>query len=406
MLTLWNNVPYGAAPIAVTYLAPLAAAEEVAETHTINGERGLTFTYPKDGNIVIWTGLIVRVDDDQCYVITRIRRSEEAYVSVTCVHVFNFYAQKHHLPNVGSTNKGDFIGTPVYSEESGVVDVSSQIRGFTRFTNAELAPLGMEWIDTNIDFESMDKTTAWDAIQQIIQCAGMGELYTDNEKWAIVTRLGTQNNETFAPGKNITQYTIEEDVSEYIAELYPYGKDDLTLDDPVAPVGSIMALNKTSGYKDYSATTDPESLLAAAEWDMNGTLNPDALNIRSVNVTAKVIDAKIGIGDTITLCIDGEIIKTRVVSLTRHPLDGTPTEISCGKVKKDMYYYLRQVGFFMRQYQKVSTGAGAIQGGRLYGDLTLRDTKKINNAFVTSTAKITLDTNGNLYINGNKIVTE
>ena len=406
MLTYWSVA--GGDGVA-GYIGPLANAQEVAVSQSINGDYTLTFSYPRGGDIV--PDVLKYVEfEGQYFIVTRVNITEEAYMSVTCQHIFYYYSKKKHLPNIGSTNRGDFIGTPVYSETG--TDVSSQITGFRRMTEAEVNALGMAWVTDAIDFESMDKTTAWDGIMRIIECAGRGELYVDNLKWAIVARLGSDTGEILSPGKNLTQYTIERDVTEYINRLYPYGKDDGQInpeayDKPyIMPVPFGMGEGSIEGYKDYSATTDAQTLFDMALWDMDAyyeggdvrrygtSLNPDALDQIAVNVSGKVVDTPLTLGDGLSVVVDGKIFPTRLISYTRHPFDGTPDDISCGHVKKDMYYYLRQVGYFTRQYKKIATGAGAVRGQRIYGGVAVDG------------AMLTADSSGNLYVNGNKIVTE
>ncbi len=419
MLKLWsgNVIDPANNPRPDAFIAMLDKASSVEVSQEINGDYSIEFKYPKNEISFI---LCDNVEyEGQLYRISRISETEEALLSIKCEHIFIYDAKRTHLPNVASTDSGDFIGEDAYN----VIDAA--IEG-TGFSHADVDKLGYKRISTNIDFESVDKTTLYDVIMQVIENAGMGELYVDNYSFAVVERIGEDRDTIIAPGINLTDYTVERDCTELITRFYPYGKDNMEITNAAKNTSKLPYIESSSGYlrgrvyhgyKDYSDCTDPDSLLERALWEFD-ELNPDRIDVPAVNISGQVTDCReIGLGDRVCVILNGETTFARVISLKRDPFEATPDSVSIGRVKKDMYYYLSQVGAFTKRYKKVSTTSGKVQGLKVSG--TVKTTSKASSAasVVSSDGRVkvdsggvkiygavlTADNDGNMYINGKKI---
>ncbi|MDO5398214.1 MAG: prophage endopeptidase tail family protein [bacterium] len=443
MLKLWAaNVinPYTGIARPETLISVLHKASEVAVKHEINKDYTLEFKYPK-GEAPLTLHAVVEYEG-QLFRIKKLTASEDALISVQCEHIFMYDAKRCHIPNVASTDSGDFIGEDAYS----VLEAALKARGGTiRFMMIEtdkLHTLGMSRIDTAIDFESMDKTNLYDVVMAVIEKAGMGELYVDNYSFAVVNRLGADKDIVIAPGVNLSEYTIERDASEVVRRLYPYGKDNMEITNVCDTEGGEglnperlpyieSPLIGTDGedaavagcaffddYADYSDCTDPVSLYNRARWELDEN-NPDRIDKPSVNISGKVTNCRnVGIGDRVCVLADGETIFARVISLTRYPYEPQPDSMSIGSVKKDMYYYLNRVGLFTKRYRQTSTTSGTVQGNKISG--TVSYAKRAASASAVSAGSVsvnntgikiygtvlTADSDGNLYINGAKAAVE
>lgn len=443
MLKLWAaNVinPNTGTARPETLIAVLHRASEVVVKHEINKDYTLEFKYPK-GEAPLKLHSVVEYEG-QLFRIKKLTVSDASLVSVQCEHIFMYDAKRCHIPNVASTDSGDFIGEDAYS----VLEAALKSRGgktsFMMIGTGKLQTLGMSKIDTAIDFESMDKTNLYDVIMAVIEKAGMGELYVDNYDFAVVDRLGTDKDIVIAPGINLSEYTIDRDASEVVRRLYPYGKDNMEItnvcdaeggeglnperlpyiESPLIGTGSeedsVAGCAFFDSHVDYSDCENPVSLYNRARWEFDEK-NPDRIDEASVNVSGKVTGCRnVGIGDRVCVLVDGETIFARVISLTRYPYEPQPDSMSIGSVKKDMYYYLNRVGLFTKRYRQTSTTSGTVQGNKISG--TVSYAKRAASASAVSAGSIsvnntgikiygavlTADSDGNLYVNGAKVTVD
>lgn len=385
----------------------LNEAFQIEVSQQINGDWTLSFEYPKNGEIadsvLFLPGSIVECEG-QLFRIKKMSRSGEPQMKIDCEHIFNCDSKRVHIQNIASTDSGDFISEDAYTVLGAAVEKCSA--SFHLLTDEELLPLGMERIDVNIDFESMDKTNLYDVMQKIIECAGMGEIYADNYNIAIVKRIGSNSGAVLDTARNMTDITVELDTSDMITRLYVYGKDNLEITNAAANTdGTPYVQNFDSegentwgkygnieGYIDYSDCTDADKLFERALWEIDPE-NPNRRDVPAVNISGSAADlSRLGedvgalrLGDDVTVIYDGENFSERVISMTRHPYEAEPDSVSIGRVKKDMFFYLNQLGLLAKRYKSVSTNDGRIQGSKVSG-LSIK--------------------NGEIYFNGKKILTE
>ena len=338
-------------------------AQDVRVTYEINGARTLAFTYPKneksnyvrENKIVICEGQAYRVMRAVC------ERDGREFIRVECSHVWNADAPNFHIQNLP-----DMIGVSPTSVLGAAISGSR----FSLFTDSELARLNMTRVDADgflIDFFSIDKTNPYDVAKMLIESCGKGELYADNYKIALVERIGTDTNIRLDLTKNMRDLTVERDITDLITRLYPYGKND-------AHIGSvnggkqyidspnISAYGVREGYREYSDITEPADLITRAEWEFSDR-NAERIDAPSLSVTGTYADIsrlsgygadeKIGIGDGVTVIDGTRPIALRVIKIEYDPTGGESTVISVGHVKKDLFFYLRQIGEITSRLKKV-----------------------------------------------------
>lgn len=416
MLKLWAasvkaTVPH---PEPELLYAILGDAKDVVLNMQINQDYTLEFSNPKNQehlevfNIIEYEGQLFRI--------TQISRTEDAFAKVQCEHIFIYDAKRTHIPNIAALDSGDFIG------EKATVVIDAVIKG-TGFTKAQNT--GLTEIDAYIDFESMDKTNVYDVLMKVIENAGWGELYVDNYSFLIAEHIGTERDIVVAAGNNLKNYTIEKDVSEMITRLYPYGKDNMEITNSqynAAGLPYIKSKNEGgtvfSGYNDYSDCIDPDALYTRAMWEFDES-NPDRLDIPAINISGTFIGGtEVELGDRVCFIEDGIVYFVRVISITRHPYDSEPDNISLGRIKRDMYYYLNRVGALTKRYKQMSTSSGKVQGNRISGSVTSKIKTSSVSASRISASNISSDiiniagvslsagADGSLYISGKKVVLE
>ena len=114
-----------------------------------------------------------------------------------------------------------------------------------------------------------------------------------------------------------------------------------------------------------------------------------------------------GIGDGVTV-IDGENeLYERIIKIEYYPYCPKSAVISIGRVKKDMFFYLEQMGRLSRRYKKVSTSSGKVKASSVSG--TIKNSGVISQSIITSEISIgqntlTTDDEGNLLLNGEKLI--
>lgn len=360
--------------------AILHEASNVKLTKEINGEYTLEFDYPytSDKAKEIEENKIA-VCEGQAYRIMKISRDDTGseIMHVSCAHIFHADLKRVHIQNFGGDE--ETIGANPYD----VINLAAKYSHFSQFTESEIKSMGMVPIGDDgflIDFESIDKTTPYDVIQQVITNCGKGELYIDNFKFALVERIGTDKNVRLDISKNMKSVSIERDITNMITRLYPYGKDDAhigSINGNIQFVDSenISVYGKKEGYKDYSDYTDPETIKEHALWEFSKD-NEDRIDVPDISITGSVIDlsklSKSGmepleLGDRVFIKDHGNEISERVIKIETYPYEPLETTVSIGRIKKDLFFYLNQMGLTTKRYTKNSTSNGKVSAQAISG---------------------------------------
>lgn len=357
--------------------AVLNNASEVKVTREINGAYTLNFSCPYDEKArLIEVNMLIDCEG-QLFRIMSIEKQSEGAVrqSVEAMHVYNADAQKIHLQNVP-----DFIGKSPYE----VLKKAFKNTPFTLLGDIELNKLDLKRVDYDgllIDFFSMDKTTPFEVMNTVIENCGKGEIYVDNYNIALVERIGRDTKIKLSLDKNLENVTVERDVSELVTRLYPYGYEDLHIGSVNGGVQYIDSPNIAvygvrEGFRDYSDYKEPEDVFNRGLWELDPN-NEERIDVPAVNVSGKLIDLsrlaeygelmKINIGDRV-IVNDGESeISERVIRIENYPYEPLMGEISIGRVKKDLFFYLNQMGKLTRSYKRVSTSSGKLNAKAISG---------------------------------------
>lgn len=394
---------------------PIGEAYSVRVTREINGAHTLDFKYPenektpliKENKIVICEGQAYRVMNVSA------RQNGESVTEVRCSHIWNADAPNIHIQNIP-----DMIGVSPKSV------ISHAVRGtkFSLLTDSELHALGMKRVDADgleIDFFSIDKTNPYDVVKAVIECCGKGELYTDNFKIALVERIGEDTAIRLDLGKNMENITVERNITDLVTRLYPYGKDDLHIGSVNGGRQYIESENAAvygirEGYRDWSDITKASTLYERALWEFDAE-NAERIDVPQISITGTYAELsklagyeteKLNIGDGVTV-IDGENeLYERVIKMEYYPYSPESASITIGRVKKDMFFYLEQIGTLARRYKKVSTTGGKVKASAVSG--TIKNSGVISETITTGSVTIgrnviTTDEEGNLLINGERI---
>ena len=351
-------------------------AYDVRVTYEINGERRLDFSYPINEKSEIISENKIVVCEGQAYRIIKVSKTigEKNFITAECSHVYNADASNIHIQNIP-----DLIGkTPSY--------VLGQIFKNTKFsimTDSELTKVGLKRVDYSgfkVDFFSMDKTNPYEAVKALIENCGKGEIYADNYKIALVERIGGESCLRLDLSKNMKDISIERDITDMVTKLYPYGKDDAHIGSVNSGKQYIISENADiygvrEGYRDYTDYIEPSKILRRARWEFDSE-NEERIDVPCVNITggysdisklADYADEKINIGDTVTVIDCGNEIRERVIRREYYPYQSDDTVISVGRVKKDLFFYLEQIGTLAKRYKKVSTTGGKVKAKSVSG---------------------------------------
>lgn len=395
----------------------ISEAENVRVTHEINSARTLDFTYPKNEKSKSVSENKIVICEGQAYRIMKVSavRDGRDLLDVQCVHIFNADA-----PNIHIQNMPDMIGV----SPTNVIRRAIAGTKFTLASDTELSKLGMRRVDSDgflIDFFSVDKTNPYDVVKAVIECCGKGEIYADNYKIALVERIGKNTNIRLDLTKNMSDMTVERDITDMVTRLYPYGRDDMHIGSVNGGVQFIQSPNASlygvrDGYRDYSDITKPAELFHRALWEIDSE-NPERIDVPCVNITGTFANIsklaeygeseELHIGDGVTV-IDGENeIAERVVKIDYYPYSPDSAVISVGRVRKDMFFYLEQMGTLARRYKKVSTVGGKVKASSVTG--TIKNTDIISqsvmvNEIIIGTNTLTTDADGNLLLNGERLI--
>lgn len=397
----------------------LGDAYNVRVTYEINGTRMLEFTHPLNEKSEMIEENKLVICEGQAYRIIRLSRSRggEATLNAECHHVYNADAPNIHLQNVP-----DMIGVSPVNVLARVFAGSK----FTLISDSKLNQLGMRRVDSDgflIDFFSMDKTNPFDVMKAIIESCGKGEIYADNYSIALVEKIGGNNHMRLDLTKNMQNISVERDITDMVTRLYPYGKNDAHIGSVNGGVQYIQSANASvygirEGYRDYGDYAEPSKIKRRALWEFDKE-NEERIDVPGINITgtfadiSKISDSineKIGVGDEVTVIDNGNEIRERVIKLEYYPYQNDATVISIGRVRRDLFFYLEQMGTLTRRYSKISTETGKVKAQAVAGvvsntgvrvtsssgDLTiLSDLLKISNGSIT---KVQLGNSGSEFI--------
>lgn len=355
----------------------LPDAYNVKVTHEINGTRMLEFSHPlNDKSEIIDENKIV-ICEGQAYRIIKVVRSRggKDVLDAECHHIYNADAPNFHIQNIP-----DMIGVnPVE-----VIETAFDGTPFSLISDSELDSLGMKRVDYDgfmIDFFSTDKTNPYDVVKAVIENCGKGEIYADNYKIALVEQIGKATNIRLDITKNMQNISVERDITDMVTRLYPYGKDDAHIGSVNSNVQYIESDNVSlyglrEGYRDYTDYSEPKKIKERALWEFDSA-NEDRIDVPCINITgtftdiAKLCeygeDEKVEIGDTVTVIDNGCEIKERVIKLEYYPYQSDSAVISVGRIKKDLFFYLDQMGTLTRRYSKVTTNSGKVKAASVSG---------------------------------------
>ncbi len=362
-------------------IAFLHEAAGVRIRKEINVSDELTFTYPlaSDKAKLITVNRLVSCEG-QFYRIMKVKRGG-GIVEAEASHTFFADAPAVHIPTVA-----DSIGVVPYDLIS---SAASGAAGFKILSRQQMKNAGMSWIGEGsllrtvagsdgeqfkIDFFAVDKTNLLDFIKTVIENAGFGEIYYDNRSFAVAEQIGKQTGIRLELSSNMESVRTETDISSMITRLYPYGCDDMTvgsvcgqnyIDSPNIPVYGLK-----SGYKDYSDYTNAQDLYCNACWEFD-LKNPDRIDVPSVSVDGSAAGLEayssggdvfaLAPGDTVTVIDEaGTELVERVTAVSYYPYEGKPADISIGRVKRDLYFYISQIAEMAKRYAKCSTTSGKI----------------------------------------------
>lgn len=397
----------------------LGDAYNVRVTYEINGTRMLEFTHPLNEKSEMIEENKLVICEGQAYRIIRLSRSRggEATLNAECHHVYNADAPNIHLQNVP-----DMIGVSPVNVLARVFAGSK----FTLISDSKLNQLGMRRVDSDgflIDFFSTDKTNPFDVMKAIIESCGKGEIYADNYSIALVEKIGGNNHMRLDLTKNMQNISVERDITDMVTRLYPYGKNDAHIGSVNGGVQYIQSANASvygirEGYRDYGDYAEPSKIKRRALWEFDKE-NEERIDVPGINITgtfadiSKISDSineKIGVGDEVTVIDNGNEIRERVIKLEYYPYQNDATVISIGRVRRDLFFYLEQMGTLTRRYSKISTETGKVKAQAVAGvvsntgvrvtsssgDLTiLSDLLKISNGSIT---KVQLGNSGGEFI--------
>lgn len=425
MLKLFNH---DAKSFKAGQTAILQNAIDVKITREINGNNTLSFNYSMTDKKadLIHTNMIV-LCGGQAYRIMKIRREYDgkSVLSADCEHVYNADAPMTHLQCMP-----DMIG----ALPSEVIKKAFSGTDFTFFTDSELNALGMRRVDYDgfkIDFFSEDKTNPYDVMQAVISNCGKGEIYIDNYKIALVERIGKNNGVRLSLGKNMENVTIERDISNLITRLYPYGESDMhigSVNDNKQYIDSenISLYGIREGFMDLTDYRSPDKLKNRALWEFD-PINSDRIDIPDINISGDVIDLsrlleygeaeKIEIGDTVAVKDGSSVLLERVIKIDYYPYEANKMSVSIGRVKKDLFFYLDQIGTLTKRYKKVSTQNGKIKALGIEGNVSIDGISvnangerefsgALNAPHITLSGVEITEKDGEIYINGKKILHE
>ena len=405
-------------------MAVLSEALGVKTVHEINGDYTLEFTYPPvSGKAELIRENRIAVCEGQAFRIIKTAFDPQKGISVFASHVSRVDAKTVHIQNIP-----DMMGIA----PKDVIAYAAAGSQFRLLTAAELEKKGMKWVGDDgflIDFFSSDKLNLLDAVENVRSCCGKGELYADNYSVALVERIGRDTGVRLGIGKNMASISVERDISDIVTRLYPYGKDDMHIGSVNGGVQYVDSENigvygVREGFKDYSEYTEPEKIMARAEWEMSAD-NPERIDVPKISVSGNVTDLgklseyggleKLEIGDGVLVEDRGSRIYERVIRIEEYPYEAEPSVITVGSVKKDLFFYLSQMGKLGASYKRVSTNAGKVRSDRIYGNVRVNGIRTDADGVSTFSGRLSVSAlnglavevrDGELYNGGKRVLLE
>lgn len=352
---------------------------DVCVSREINGAHTLTFYCPRDAKSKLVCENKLVICEGQAYRIMKVIRQsgETEVIQAQCQHVYNADAPNIHIQNIP-----DMIGVSPLS----VIERAFEGSRFSLMSDEEITALNMQSVDYDgfkIDFFSTDKTNPYDVMQSVIESCGKGEIYTDNYKIALVERIGTETNIRLDLTKNMQDLSIERDITDMVTRLYPYGKDDAHIGSvnggrQYIESGNAAVYGVREGYRDYSDYIEPDKIMRRALWEFDSE-NEERIDVPGVNITGNFADIsklfeygekeKVHLGDSVTVIDNGNEIKERITKIEYYPYQHNTAVISIGRVKRDLFFYLEQMGMLARRYKKASCKNGKIKASSVSGTI-------------------------------------
>lgn len=372
----------------------LPAAGNVCVSRQLNDDETLEFDIPESEAEYLVVGRQV-VCNDRTYKVINITE-KKGLLSVKCQHLFVYSAKRVHIPSIASTDSGDFIGEDLYNVLiQADRNATAKTLPFSLLqSDADFSERGLIRLGENIDYEAEDRVTLWDVMQNIISYSGRGEIYYDNAAYGLVERIGSNTCEIIYL-EQLSGVEIETDITDLITQLYPYGDNGMDITgasqntDGTPYIISPMAYEYTTtnilstygivpGNKVYKVSdiegSGPDKLFERAAWEFDAD-NPDRIDMPSYNISGNReqlgISERVKLGDTVAVADkNGKIIQERVISIKTYPYSGKPDELSIGRVKRDMYFYLNRLGVIAQKYNNISSVNGKIYGSKITGKIT------------------------------------
>lgn len=405
----------------------LNEAKDVYTNKKINESDSLSFKLPLSGADNVTVCRRVKCENE-IYVIESISYDDDnKTISVSCTHEFIYLAKRLHLPSFASTDSVDFIGVDidvVLEELHNKLCAIMGDYGYKLLLPSECLALGLAPLTGKIDYEAEDKVTLWTVLENVISFSGRGEIFFSSDAgggykncYGIVERIGKDTDITFSVSTNMKNVSIERDIADMVTMLWPYGDNDMDIVNApqntdglpyiISPNAEIYG--KVCGSKSYKISdateAGPEKLFNRAVWEFD-IANPDRIDVPSVNITGTVTDIGIPegvhLGDTVNVMDNGSVLRERIISIKSYPYSGEPAEVSIGRVKRDMFFYLNQVGVFTQRYKDISARNGKIFGSKVTGTVKTNAVSADEAvSLLNPTGQIVIDSNGIRILSGN-----
>lgn len=317
-------------------LAILDEAKDVCITHELNGSYNLQFEYPIDSAKweFIANNRICRVGNE-CF---RIRSIDNNKIYALALYMD---AQFKHIQYIG-----DMLGkTPRYIMTQLFKNTNIHI-----MTDAEVKSLGMEWVNTAIDFFEASKITPIVGVSTLSETlekqSTMCELYVDNYNLALVKQIGKDNGNELTLRFNAKSAESSRDASTLITRLYPYGQDDLdisTVNNGKQYIDSPMVekIGVYEGFSNFDECEEPDELLKLAKWQFSED-NLERIDIPKYTMTVGYVDVceaykyhnlnRPSIGDRVKIFDKSMNTKTlqRIITTKIYPFEPRKSTIEVG----------------------------------------------------------------------------
>ena len=350
-------------------LCHLENAKDVHISQAINGDYSLEFKLPRGDkkwefveveNKVGYDGNVFRIKDINGLTVTAMTLMQDS-----C---------RTHIQYIE-----DMISEPANEIFEKIFETTPYVKVLTK---QELLNLGLEPVTDKIDFFELSKKTPMGCVKILMERLNKykihSEVYIDNEKIGLVRQLGKDRGVTVDPKYNANNMKAERSTYTLITKLYPYGRDDLPLDQSykILANGTLKPLGKTSdgagyilspnydtlgeyeGFCNFDEITDPEELREAAQWQFSDE-NIDRIDVPKYSIPFKFVDVnaneKIKLGDTVTVNDrdHGITSKQRVISVDIYPFEPNKSKFEVGTPNISMQEAMTTM-FMASQYLRLS----------------------------------------------------